>query len=164
MCIICLVFIHFVEEDGDEGSGLSKRSSYRGSVTVDTKVGTEDVLAEKSMSVRRKYSGVDYDNISYKDFNVHSREYGTFRLQDYSWEDHGYTFLDKYYEGIASLLTTQFTTIRELTYHEYGPDKDVDTTPYRNAIWHYVHRLFGILHDDYEYAEVRYQNKTDNAM
>jgi hypothetical protein len=30
----------------------------------------------------------------------------------------------------------------------------VDTSPYRNAIWYYVHRIFGICHDDYDYRQV----------
>ena len=35
-----------------------------------------------------------------------------------------------------------------------GDNKDVDTTSFRRAIWHYIHCMFGIRHDDYDYSEV----------
>lgn len=35
-----------------------------------------------------------------------------------------------------------------------GTRKDVDTTMFRRAIWNYIHCMFGIRHDDYDYGEV----------
>lgn len=35
-----------------------------------------------------------------------------------------------------------------------GDSTNVDTLPFRRAIWYYVLRLYGICHDDYEYKEV----------
>lgn len=37
-----------------------------------------------------------------------------------------------------------------------GDNKDVDTTSFRRAIWHYIHCMFGIRHDDYDYSEVNH--------
>ena len=35
-----------------------------------------------------------------------------------------------------------------------GDNKDVDTSSFRQAIWNYIHCMFGIRHDDYDYSEV----------
>ena len=35
-----------------------------------------------------------------------------------------------------------------------GKKKEVDTSLLRRAIWNYIHSLFGIRHDDYDYGEV----------
>lgn len=35
-----------------------------------------------------------------------------------------------------------------------GGYENVDTTVYRSAVWNYIHALFGIRHDDYDYAKV----------
>lgn len=35
-----------------------------------------------------------------------------------------------------------------------GQNTMVDTSLLRRAIWNYVHALFGIRHDDYDYSEV----------
>ena len=32
-----------------------------------------------------------------------------------------------------------------------GEINDVDTTAFRRAIWNYIHCLYGIMHDDYNY-------------
>jgi sestrin len=31
---------------------------------------------------------------------------------------------------------------------------DVDTSAFRRAIWYYIHCLYGIMHDDYDYGQV----------
>jgi len=35
-----------------------------------------------------------------------------------------------------------------------GRNKDIDTTAFRHAIWHYVHCIFGVRHDDYNYSVI----------
>lgn len=35
-----------------------------------------------------------------------------------------------------------------------GGQKEVDTSMLRRAIWNYIHCMFGIRHDDYDYGEV----------
>lgn len=37
-----------------------------------------------------------------------------------------------------------------------GEEGDVDTAPFRQAVWYYIHSIKGIRHDDYNYREVRY--------
>jgi len=35
-----------------------------------------------------------------------------------------------------------------------GDKSNVDTTSFRRAIWNYIHSLFGIRHDDYDYSVI----------
>lgn len=35
-----------------------------------------------------------------------------------------------------------------------GDVEDVDTSSFRCAVWNYVHSLFGVRHDDYNYNQV----------
>ena len=36
-----------------------------------------------------------------------------------------------------------------------GSHKDVDTSLFRRAVWHYIHSLFGVRYDDYDYKQIR---------
>lgn len=58
-------------------------------------------------------------------------------------------------EGLAPLLDAELKHIRSLTYHRFADkETNIDTTAFREAIWHYTHRIKGLLDDDYNYAEV----------
>ena len=36
----------------------------------------------------------------------------------------------------------------------------MDTSPFRRSVWYYVHRIQGLLHDDYDYSLVNmFMNK-----
>lgn len=35
-----------------------------------------------------------------------------------------------------------------------GPKTNVDTSPFRRAVWNYIQSIYGIRHDDYNYREV----------
>lgn len=35
-----------------------------------------------------------------------------------------------------------------------GHKENVDTTIFRRAVWNYIHRIYGIIHDDYNYVEM----------
>lgn len=78
----------------------------------------------------------------------------TFRVQDYSWDDHGFSLVNRLYNDIGTLLDEKFKTAYSLTYYTMGTRKDVDTSMFRRAIWNYIHCMFGIRHDDYDYGEV----------
>ncbi|KAJ0407860.1 hypothetical protein ATCC90586_007206 [Pythium insidiosum] len=94
--------------------------------------------------------------IRYADFDVRSTDYNVLHTEDFSWEEHGFSLVKRYFPGEAGhILEDLFNLTGKLTYDYYGSEKeDVDTTPYRSAIWYYVHRIFGICHDDYDYRQV----------
>jgi sestrin len=90
----------------------------------------------------------------YHDFDVNSKEYSYLNIQDFSWANQGFSLLRQFNNVSAQLLDNCFNCIRSLTYKSFHCQKAVDTEPFRMAIWYYVHRLHGIFHDDYDYAQV----------
>ncbi len=78
---------------------------------------------------------------------------GVFRTQTFSWKDHGYLLMQKYFSSAAECLEAQFNLVFALTYNELGSTSEaIDTEVFRQAAWFYVHRVFGICHDDYDYS------------
>ncbi|WAR08565.1 SESN3-like protein, partial [Mya arenaria] len=91
----------------------------------------------------------------YQDFAKRSNASSipSFRAQEYTWEDHGFSMANRYYSEIGTLLDDKFTCAYNLTYYTMGDKMNVDTTMYRRAVWNYIHIMYGIRHDDYNYAE-----------
>ncbi|XP_074034358.1 sestrin isoform X2 [Leptinotarsa decemlineata] len=99
---------------------------------------------------------VDDASFNYIDFvkRGDTQDIPTFRVQDYSWDDHGYSLVNRLYNDVGNLLDDKFRTAYNLTYYTMGGRKDVDTSKFRRAIWYYIQCLFGIRHDDYDYGEI----------
>nr|XP_014341071.1 PREDICTED: sestrin-2 [Latimeria chalumnae] len=78
----------------------------------------------------------------------------TLRAQDYSWEDHGYSLINRLYSEVGQLLDEKFQIVYNLTYHTMAMHCGVNTSMLRRAIWNYIHCIFGIRYDDYDYGDV----------
>jgi len=92
----------------------------------------------------------------YQDFAPRGRqsEFPTFRVQDFSWDEEGYSMVARFDEELAQLLDDKFRTIYNLTYGTMGGHSSIDTSLFRRASWNYIQCLWGIRHDDYDYHEV----------
>ncbi|GAA6110738.1 sestrin-2 [Tachysurus ichikawai] len=91
----------------------------------------------------------------YQDFSPRGEQAPpTMRAQDYSWEDHGFSLMNRLYGEMAQLLEEKFQVVCTLTYHTMAMHSDVDTSTLRKAVWNYIHCIFGIRYDDYDYGEV----------
>ncbi|XP_065350350.1 sestrin homolog isoform X2 [Cloeon dipterum] len=99
---------------------------------------------------------IEDTEFTYQDFQRRGEtgDFPTFRVQDYSWEDHGYSLVNRLYNDVGNLLDAKFKKAYNMTYYTMGGNKDVDTSRFRRAIWNYIHCVFGIRHDDYDYGEV----------
>ncbi|XP_019871631.2 sestrin homolog [Aethina tumida] len=99
---------------------------------------------------------VDDATFIYHDFAKRGEqsEISTFRVQDYSWDYHGYSLVNRLYNDVGNLLDDKFKTAYNLTYYTMGGRTDVDTSRFRRAIWNYIQCLLGIRHDDYDYGEI----------
>ena len=64
--------------------------------------------------------------------------------QDYCWEDHGYSLVNRLYPDVGQLIDEKFHIAYNLTYNTMAMHKDVDTSMLRRAIWNYIHCMFGI--------------------
>ncbi|KAI2652877.1 Sestrin-2 [Labeo rohita] len=97
---------------------------------------------------------VDAD-FTYQDFSPRGVQAPpTMRAQDYSWEDHGFSLMNRLYGEMAQLLDEKFQVVCALTYHTMAMHSHVDTSTLRKAIWNYIHCIYGIRYDDYNYGEV----------
>lgn len=92
----------------------------------------------------------------YIDFAKRGREteFPTFRINDFDWDDQGFSMISKFYDDVAQLLDDKFRTIYNLTYGTMGRHSSIDTSLFRRASWNYIQCLWGIRHDDYDYSEV----------
>uniref|UniRef100_A0A3Q3JP12 Uncharacterized protein n=1 Tax=Monopterus albus TaxID=43700 RepID=A0A3Q3JP12_MONAL len=67
-------------------------------------------------------------------------------FRDYSWEDHGFSLVNRLYSDIGHLLDDRFRSVTTLP-SLHSPDL-------KRAIWNYIHCVLGIRYDDYDYGEV----------
>ncbi|KAM4632964.1 sestrin-1 isoform 1-T1 [Polymixia lowei] len=114
-------------------------------------VTAEDEECVPSRDVSRHFEDPSY---GYKDFSRRGEHVPTFRVQDYSWEDHGFSLVNRLYPDVGQMLDEKFQMAYNLTYNTMASHKDVDTSMLRRAIWNYIHCMFGIRYDDYDYGEI----------
>lgn len=71
-------------------------------------------------------AGIDYfvedGTFIYQDFakRADPNKYPIFRVQDYSWDDHGYSLVNRFYNDVGNLLDDKFKTAYDLTYYTMG--------------------------------------------
>jgi sestrin len=96
------------------------------------------------------------NDFAYTDFATRSpeSEISTFRACDYSWEDQGFSLANRLYTDIGNLLDDKYNMAANMTYYTMGDNHEVDTSSFRGAIWNYIHCMYGVMHDDYDYTEV----------
>ncbi|KAM9832742.1 sestrin-3 [Syngnathus typhle] len=86
----------------------------------------------------------DFD---YKEFARRDEDlFQVFRVQDYSWEDHGFSLVNRLYSDIGHLLDERFRNVTSVS-SPHGPEL-------KRAVWNYIHCILGIRYDDYDYGEV----------
>jgi len=93
-------------------------------------------------------------NFQYVDFARRQDEFSTFRVQDFNWDEEGYSSIARFDEDTAQCLDDKFRTIYNLTYETMGDHTSIDTSLFRRASWNYIQCVWGIRHDDYDYHEV----------
>ncbi|XP_055726946.1 sestrin-3-like isoform X3 [Salvelinus fontinalis] len=112
-------------------------------------------LEDEVMPTSKVSQFVEDATFGYQDFARRGEDNPpTFRAQDYSWEDHGFSLVNRLYSDIGLLLDDKFRTACDLTYYNMASHEDVDTTMLRRALFNYVHCMYGIRYDDYDYGEV----------
>ncbi|KAM6959344.1 sestrin-2 [Aplochiton taeniatus] len=98
---------------------------------------------------------VEDPEFSYEDFAPRGEQSpSTMRAQDYSWEDHGFSLVNRLLPDMGQLLEEKFQVVSGMTYHRMAMHEGVDTHTLRKALWNYIHCLYGIRYDDYDYGEV----------
>eukprot|EP00483_Globobulimina_turgida_P005014 UN05024 len=88
----------------------------------------------------------------YRDFDCHMHY--QIHAYDFNWDKHGYALLSRYYPGIEKKMDRVFKTAYTMTDHCINNKNNVDTQPFRIAVWHYTFRSYGVNNDSYEYRFV----------
>ncbi|NXG31878.1 SESN3 protein, partial [Dromaius novaehollandiae] len=76
--------------------------------------------------------------------------------QDYSWEDHGFSLVNRLYADIGHLLDEKFRVVAGLQSSALAKRQGCEPSVFKRGIWNYIHCMFGIRYDDYDYAEVNH--------
>ncbi|VDM94537.1 unnamed protein product, partial [Onchocerca ochengi] len=147
---------YFLEAQIDSESITSTTSSETEEISLSENRSTNNCVEKKSLkNCSNGYSSfyTSDNHLRYVDFAkcAHVR---THKIHEFSWEDQGYSCVDELYNEMADILDKKITLVQNLTYSTLGTYNDVDTSKYRHAIWMYIQSLYGIRHDDYNYAEV----------
>ncbi|XP_050427775.1 sestrin homolog isoform X2 [Adelges cooleyi] len=95
-------------------------------------------------------SGYSYLDCSRRQYAQQS----LFILQEFSWDHHGFSLINRLFNDIGLLLDKKFKTAYNMTYYTMGGRHDIDTTRFRRAIWNYIYCIYGMRNDDYDYEEV----------
>lgn len=121
-------------------------------------------LNEKELKRKRSFSEGEVLNKITKqvlsknicDLNVHETKSmgvsNSIRIQDYCWDDQGFSVLSTFYSDIAVLLDDKFRAARKLSPKNDQPDNQNEK--FRTAVWNFVQCIFGVQHDDYNYKEI----------
>ncbi|XP_006003800.1 sestrin-3 isoform X1 [Latimeria chalumnae] len=100
---------------------------------------------------------VEDPEFGYQDFARREEEQlQIFRVQDYSWEDHGFSLVNRLYSDIGHLLDEKFRTVYALQNGTMAKRQGCDNAVFKRGIWNYIHCMFGIRYDDYDYGEVNH--------
>jgi sestrin len=100
-------------------------------------------------------------------FDCRSSQYKVFRVDEFRWEDDASAVLSRCLPELSETLEDEFTetlNFTDLSFFDENEDKHdggVDTFAFREAIWFYTLRLFGLLHQEYNYRNLsRFLNTT----
>uniref|UniRef100_A0A3B4AY50 Uncharacterized protein n=1 Tax=Periophthalmus magnuspinnatus TaxID=409849 RepID=A0A3B4AY50_9GOBI len=88
----------------------------------------------------------------YQEFARRDDHFQVFRVQDYSWEDHGFSLVNRLYSDIGHLLDDRFRSVATLP--------SLHSHDLKRAIWNYTHCVLGI-YDDYDYGEMNHLLERD---
>ncbi|KAF9429227.1 Sestrin-1 [Entomortierella beljakovae] len=101
-------------------------------------------------------------------FDCRSSSYKVYRVDEFRWEDDASTFLSKCLPELSESLEDEYSetlNFTDLSFFDESEDKheggSVDTFAFRQSIWYYTLRLWGLLHQDYNYRSLsRFMNTT----
>lgn len=127
---------------------LQQRSLLTGRCSLKQAVALSAAEAESIADVPQNISHlIDDPSFTYQDFQRRGAAVSipTFRIQDYSWDDHGYSLVNRLYSDVGNLLDVKFRAAYNLTYFTMADRTNVDTSKFRRAIWNYIQCIYGKL-------------------
>ncbi|XP_060105398.1 sestrin-1-like isoform X2 [Heteronotia binoei] len=111
-----------------------------------------EILGPADLSCYVQDPSFGYQDFAQRDEN----QTQIFRVQDYSWEDHGFSLVNRLYSDIGYLLDEKFRKVDGLQSCAMAKRQGCDHATFKRGIWNYIHCMFGIRYDDYDYTEVNH--------
>ncbi|XP_041076349.1 sestrin-3-like isoform X1 [Polyodon spathula] len=138
----------------DRTQRLQGEKERRGERKITAQGDQEEDLEEKPPRPTDLSCFLSDPEFRYQEFTRRNEDhFQVFRVQDYSWEDHGFSLVNRLYSDIGYLLDERFRTVTSLQNGLLGEGQSSDL---KRAIWNYIHCMFGISYDDYDYGEVNH--------
>eukprot|EP01125_Pyxidicula_operculata_P016118 TRINITY_DN551_c0_g1_i1.p1 TRINITY_DN551_c0_g1~~TRINITY_DN551_c0_g1_i1.p1 ORF type:complete len:646 (+),score=135.50 TRINITY_DN551_c0_g1_i1:41-1978(+) len=131
----------------------NNNSSYW-SEELDSKYGDDAFIASSTYSQNRNKLIIEHDDYDCEEDKI-------LHILDFPWGTYGYSIVRRFFSEMADRLDSCFATILKLTYKSVGNQQAVNTEPFRLAIWYYVHRVEGIIYDDFDYQKVGFMFRYD---
>jgi len=75
---------------------------------------------------------------------------GDILVQDYSWDEHGYSVLSTFYQELAVIFDDKFRNIKSMINNR----SEEKNSKLFTAAWYFVQYIFGVHHDDFNYQEI----------
>ncbi len=136
-------------EPGAENASLFQKAGDESSLAVQPAPRAQKL--EARAAVQRYIGEIEI----HEEITIPSPDYSTIRTQDYSWSVHGFELTRQYYPGLADLLDIQFQVAQTMSDKKFGRvAEDLDTTPFRRAIFYYILSVHGVFADDYNYRDI----------
>ncbi|KFV64045.1 Sestrin-3, partial [Dryobates pubescens] len=145
--------MRLLQHDREEGEG----QGWRGLCITDSSAGLSpladpdgEVTGATNLACYMQDPDFGYQDFARRDEN----QTQVFRVQDYSWEDHGFSLVNRLYSDIGHLLDEKFRMVDGLQSTAMAKRQGCEPSVFKRGIWNYIHCMFGIRYDDYDYAEV----------
>jgi hypothetical protein len=114
----------------------------------------KDGLVSRLDSVYGQYlPSVDQEELALDPAQFSEQEHHL-NINDFNWDDHGFSVMSRFYGDMSLLLDDKFRVAKQMTYNSYGDQSDVDTSSFRRAVWNYVQMMFGVIHEDFDYSSI----------
>ncbi|KAL0974177.1 hypothetical protein UPYG_G00216620 [Umbra pygmaea] len=133
----------------ERGSKPQEERESRGESLIHTQTlqHTDEEDEEEMMSSADPTRFITDPEFGYQEFARREEDrFQVFWVQDYSWDDHGFSLVNRLYSDIGHKLDERFRRVMDLP-SSHSPDL-------KRAIWNYIHCMLGIRCDDYNYGEI----------
>ncbi|XP_069468501.1 sestrin-3-like isoform X5 [Ambystoma mexicanum] len=144
--------IHLENENRDERSREQTRLTPPSSVQDREEDLACDIIVAADLSCYVQDPEFGYQEFARRD----EEQTQIFRIQDYSWEDHGFSLVNRLYSDIGLLLDEKLRSVDSLQNGNMAKRQGCESSVFKRGIWNYIHCMFGIRYDDYDYAEVNH--------
>eukprot|EP01016_Furgasonia_blochmanni_P031051 TRINITY_DN3213_c0_g4_i2.p1 TRINITY_DN3213_c0_g4~~TRINITY_DN3213_c0_g4_i2.p1 ORF type:complete len:327 (+),score=57.40 TRINITY_DN3213_c0_g4_i2:182-1162(+) len=98
-----------------------------------------------------KYCGVQSIQFGGMDFK------GGYKLTldiEYSWKSNGFSFTNEFFPELAKMIDQELDLLMKMSVNSFGGETNINTQPFRRAVWYYIDDIFGYKHEGFDSRQV----------